>query len=121
MSDSDLIDRQRRRERQARKAAEELLERKSLDLWNANEALRAAHNVLEQRVIGLQAQSAWRQLVRAHGTAAPGPAPAGMMVVPSVRAWQLIPSWEWHRAGVDPRQSRTVMVCLAVELCCGLG
>lgn len=70
--------------------------------------------ILEQRVIGLQAQSAWRQLVRAHGTSAPGPVPAGMMVVPSVRVWQLIPSWEWHKAGVDPQRSRTVMAVLAV-------
>jgi len=70
--------------------------------------------ILEQRVIGLQAQSAWRRLVRSHGTSAPGPVPAGMMVVPSVRAWQLIPSWDWHKAGVDPQRSRTVLAVLAV-------
>jgi 3-methyladenine DNA glycosylase/8-oxoguanine DNA glycosylase len=70
--------------------------------------------VLEQRVIGLQAMSAWRRLVYAQGTKAPGPTPSPMMVVPSVRAWQLIPSWQWHAVGVDPRRSRTVMACLAV-------
>ena len=70
--------------------------------------------ILEQKVISLQATASFRALVRAHGTPAPGPAPAGMRVPPSARAWQLIPSWEWHRAGVDPQRSRTVMVCLAV-------
>ena len=70
--------------------------------------------ILEQKVISVQAQTSWRTLVRAHGTVAPGPAPAGMFVVPSARTWQLIPSWEWHRAGVDPKRSRTVMGVVAV-------
>jgi len=70
--------------------------------------------ILEQKVISVQATASWRALVRAHGTPAPGPAPAGMLVTPSNRAWQLIPSWEWHRAGVDPRRSETVMRALQV-------
>ncbi len=70
--------------------------------------------ILEQRVISVQAISSWRRLVHAHGTPAPGPTPGPMMVVPTVRAWQLIPSWEWHKAGVDPNRSRTVMAVLAV-------
>ena len=70
--------------------------------------------ILEQKVISVQATSSWRRLVRAYGTPAPGPTPGPMLVVPSIRTWQLIPSWEWHRAGVDPRRSRTVMAVLAV-------
>jgi 3-methyladenine DNA glycosylase/8-oxoguanine DNA glycosylase len=70
--------------------------------------------ILEQKVISAQATASWRTLVRGHGTAAPGPTPAGMLVSPSNRAWQLIPSWEWHRAGVDPQRSRTVMQALQV-------
>ncbi|MFO7690900.1 MAG: DNA-3-methyladenine glycosylase 2 family protein [Cryobacterium sp.] len=70
--------------------------------------------ILEQKVISLQAMASWRALVRGHGTTAPGPTPSGMLVVPSARAWQLIPSWEWHRAGVDPKRSRTVMAAVAV-------
>ncbi len=70
--------------------------------------------VIEQRVVGLQATAAWRHLVRAHGTPAPGPAPAGMVVVPAPRAWSAIPAWAWHRAGVDPRRARVVRACAAV-------
>ncbi|TFD52962.1 DNA-3-methyladenine glycosylase 2 family protein [Cryobacterium frigoriphilum] len=70
--------------------------------------------ILEQKVISVQATASWRSLVRAHGTPAPGPTPLGMLVAPSNRAWQLIPSWEWHRAGVDPQRSRTVMQALQV-------
>ena len=50
MSDAALLDRRFQRQRQARQAAEELLERKSLELWNTNEALRAARDGLELRV-----------------------------------------------------------------------
>ena len=60
--------------------------------------------ILEQRVIAVQATASWRRLVHAYGTQAPGPTPGPMLVVPTVRAWQLIPSWEWHKAGVDPQR-----------------
>lgn len=70
--------------------------------------------ILEQKVITLQATASWRWLVRAYGSVAPGPAPAGMLVVPSPRQWKLIPSWQWHKAGVDPQRSRTIMACLGV-------
>ena len=70
--------------------------------------------VIEQRVIGLQAQASWRWLVRTYGTPAPGPAPDGMLVVPTVEAWLSVPVWDWHRAGVDPRRMRTARACLAV-------
>ena len=64
--------------------------------------------ILEQRVTGGEARSAWRTLVRKHGEPAPGPAPAGMAVFPEAEAWRLVPSWEWHRAGVDHTRSSTV-------------
>ncbi|MGF1431328.1 DNA-3-methyladenine glycosylase family protein [Kitasatospora sp. LaBMicrA B282] len=63
--------------------------------------------ILEQKVTSDEAYRAWRLLLRDFGTAAPGPAP-GMRVAPSAREWALIPSWEWHRAGVDPKRSATV-------------
>ena len=69
--------------------------------------------VLEQKVTGKQARDSFRRLVLAHGTPAPGPAPAGMRVPPSAEVWRHIPSWEWHRAGVGPQRSRTV--CLAMR------
>lgn len=71
------------------------------------EALAAA--VLEQKVTGVEAWRSWRALVRRYGTPAPGPAPAGMVVVPDPREWAGIPSWEWHRLGVGPERSRTLV------------
>ncbi len=65
--------------------------------------------ILEQKVTGKQARDAFRSLVLRYGGAAPGPAPGGMRVPPSPEVWRHIPSWEWHRAGVDPQRSRTVV------------
>lgn len=65
--------------------------------------------VLEQRVTGKEARRSWRELLRRYGTPAPGPAPAGMRVLPSPSVWRRIPSWEWHRAGVDPGRARTIV------------
>jgi 3-methyladenine DNA glycosylase/8-oxoguanine DNA glycosylase len=67
--------------------------------------------IIEQRVPGADAFRAWRVLVSEHGTPAPGPAPAGMRVPPSAEAWRHIPSWEFHRANVDPRRAQTVVSC----------
>ncbi|MDQ6649635.1 MAG: DNA-3-methyladenine glycosylase 2 family protein, partial [Actinomycetota bacterium] len=55
--------------------------------------------VLEQKVTGGEARRAWRDLLRSYGEPAPGPAPAGMRVVPTPDGWARIPSWDWHRAG----------------------
>ena len=65
--------------------------------------------VLEQKVTGKEARQAFAVLVRRFGAPAPGPAPAGMLVPPSPDTWRRVPSWEWHRAGVDPKRMRTVM------------
>lgn len=70
--------------------------------------------VLEQKVTGVEARRAWRQLVLRHGEAAPGPAPAGMAVVPSPEGWRSIPDHDWHRAGVGPQRMRTVRRVAAV-------
>jgi 3-methyladenine DNA glycosylase/8-oxoguanine DNA glycosylase len=74
--------------------------------------------VLEQKVTGKEARQAFARLVRRYGTPAPGPAPEGMRVPPAADTWRRVPSWEWHRAGVDPKRMRTVMeACrLAVRL-----
>ncbi|MCW2678936.1 MAG: 3-methyladenine glycosylase [Frankiales bacterium] len=69
--------------------------------------------VLEQKVTGKEARAAFRRLVLQHGTPAPGPAPEGMRVPPSAEGWRLIPSWDWHRAAVDPKRSKTI--CLAMR------
>ena len=67
--------------------------------------------VIEQRVPGADAFRAWRLLVTKFGTQPPGPAPASMRVPPSADAWRHIPSWEFHRANVDPGRARTVVSC----------
>jgi 3-methyladenine DNA glycosylase/8-oxoguanine DNA glycosylase len=76
------------------------------------EALIAA--IIEQKVTSIEARHAWRYLVMKYGEEAPGPAPQGMRVFPSVQVWRRIPSWEWHRAGVTPQRSDTAMRATAV-------
>ncbi|MEU1281193.1 DNA-3-methyladenine glycosylase 2 family protein [Streptomyces sp. NPDC005805] len=75
-------------------------------------------SVLEQKVTTDEAYRAWRLLVRAHGEPAPGPgAGAGapeLHVMPEPRTWALIPSWEWHRAGVDDKRASTILRAVRV-------
>ena len=70
--------------------------------------------MLEQKVLGIEAHRAWRILLRKYGEPAPGPAPAGMRVVPPAQVWARIPSWDWHRAGVEGVRARTIITAAAV-------
>ena len=70
--------------------------------------------VLEQKVTGREARRSWRWLLTRYGLPAPGPAPLGMRVCPPASTWRRIPSWDWHRAGVDPKRSRTIMAAAAI-------
>lgn len=70
--------------------------------------------ILGQKVTGIEQKRAWRELVTRHGDPAPGPAPLGMRVAPAAAVWRRVPSWEWHRAGVGPQRSDTVMRAVAV-------
>jgi 3-methyladenine DNA glycosylase/8-oxoguanine DNA glycosylase len=65
--------------------------------------------ILEQKVTGAEAWRSWRELLLRFGEPAPGPAPAWMRVVPRSAEWARLPSWEWHRAGVDAKRSRAVV------------
>lgn len=65
-------------------------------------------SVLEQKVTTEEAHRSWRLLLRRFGEAAPGPHPE-LRVMPDRRGWLRIPSWEWHRAGVDGKRSATVL------------
>ncbi|HYP73183.1 MAG TPA: DNA-3-methyladenine glycosylase 2 family protein [Microbacterium sp.] len=66
-----------------------------------------ASAVFEQKVTGLQAFGAWRMILTWCGERAPGPTPRPMFAPPA--DWHLIPSWTWHRAGLEPPQSRTIV------------
>jgi 3-methyladenine DNA glycosylase/8-oxoguanine DNA glycosylase len=75
--------------------------------------------VLEQKVVGIEAFRAWRLLLTRYGEAAPGAGPAGpvparMRVFPPPRVWASIPSWEWHRAGVEEVRARTIIAAASV-------
>lgn len=80
--------------------------------------------VIEQRVTSGEARRAWSYLLRRHGSPAPGPAPEGMRVGPSARAWGRVPSWDWHRAGVESARwatvARAATVAPALERCVGM-
>ncbi|MCH0538468.1 DNA-3-methyladenine glycosylase 2 family protein [Streptomyces sp. MUM 203J] len=75
-------------------------------------------SILEQKVTTNEAYRAWRLLVRQYGEPAPGPAVPGreprMYVMPDARTWAGIPSWDWHRAGVDGKRSATVLRAVRV-------
>ncbi|MEU8933387.1 DNA-3-methyladenine glycosylase 2 family protein [Streptomyces sp. NPDC048409] len=74
-------------------------------------------SVLEQKVTTDEAYRAWRSLVRRFGEPAPGPAGVGerpMRVMPAPRTWSLIPSWEWHKAGVDDKRASTILRAVRV-------
>jgi 3-methyladenine DNA glycosylase/8-oxoguanine DNA glycosylase len=65
--------------------------------------------ILEQKVVILEAHRAWRILLAKYGTPPPGPAPRGMRVFPPPSTWRRIPSWDWHRAGVEGVRAETII------------
>ncbi len=65
--------------------------------------------IIEQKVTGMQAFAAWRSLVLRHGERAPGPTPVPLYAPPTIAGWRAIPSWSWHRAGLEPPQSRAIV------------
>lgn len=65
--------------------------------------------ILEQKVTSMQAFGAWSHLVSRFGERAPGPTPRPMFAAPPAGVWRRVPSWAWHRAGVEPPQSKTLV------------
>ncbi|MFF1250906.1 DNA-3-methyladenine glycosylase family protein [Pseudarthrobacter sp. NPDC058329] len=83
--------------------------------------------ILEQKVTVIEARRAYRYLLHRYGSPAPQAgslAPAGLVLAPTAAQWLQVPSWEWHRAGVGPQRSATVMRALrsavALERLAGL-
>jgi 3-methyladenine DNA glycosylase/8-oxoguanine DNA glycosylase len=68
-----------------------------------------ASAIFEQKVTGMQAFGAWRRILTWFGERAPGPTPRPMFAPPSIDGWRRVPSWAWHRAGLEPPQARTVV------------
>ncbi|MFI6940167.1 DNA-3-methyladenine glycosylase family protein [Streptomyces sp. NPDC050418] len=72
-------------------------------------------SILEQKVTTDEAYRAWRLLIRKYGEQAPGP--TGMPdlhVMPDPHTWRMIPSWDWHRAGVDNKRAQTILRAVRV-------
>ncbi len=65
--------------------------------------------IFEQKVTAIQAYAAWRRILTWCGERAPGPTPRPMFAPPTIDGWQHVPSWAWHRAGLEPPQSKTVV------------
>ena len=80
--------------------------------------------ILEQKVTGTEARRSWRFLLQRYGSPAPGPAPAGMRVPPDPVTVLAVPTWDWHRAGVDLKRQRAIRAAATVaarlEECCAL-
>lgn len=84
-------------------------------VWRANPGLRLSASgqldrhvlnaIVEQRITQTEAFRALRWILYRHGEPAPAsglPAqPEGMRVYPTARTLAAIPTWDWHRAGVD--------------------
>ncbi|SDL19661.1 DNA-3-methyladenine glycosylase family protein [Streptomyces indicus] len=72
-------------------------------------------SVLEQKVTTDEAYRAWRILVRKYGEQAPGPdGMPDLYVMPEPATWRMIPSWDWHRAGVDNKRAQTILRAVRV-------
>jgi 3-methyladenine DNA glycosylase/8-oxoguanine DNA glycosylase len=79
--------------------------------------------ILEQKVIGLEARRAWVGLVRLLNEPAPGPVP--LLLTPSAGRLLEVPSYAFHRLGVERRRADTIQRCARVahrlEEAVGLG
>jgi len=79
---------------------------------------------LEQRVTGQEAFRAWRLLTRAYGEPAPGPAEPRLWLPAEPARLLSVPSWDWHRFGVDAKRYRAIRAAATVaarlEECVGL-
>jgi len=68
--------------------------------------------IIEQKVTGQEAFSAFRRLVRTHGEQAPGP--LDLWLQPTPAQLRAIPSWEWLRLPVDGGRSRPLLAAARV-------
>ena len=67
---------------------------------------------LEQRVTGHEARRSWRTLLHRFGSPAPGP--HGLKVMPDAATLLQLPTWDWHRMGVDAARQRPIRAAATV-------
>jgi len=79
--------------------------------------------ILEQKVTGFEARRSWAGLVRLLNEPAPGPVP--LLLTPSPARLLEVPSYAFHRLGVERRRAETIHRCARVahrlEEAVGLG
>jgi 3-methyladenine DNA glycosylase/8-oxoguanine DNA glycosylase len=65
---------------------------------------------LEQRVTGGEARRSWRHLLYRYGTPAPGPVIGrdGLRIPPDAATLLAVPTWDWHRFGVEAARQRPI-------------
>jgi 3-methyladenine DNA glycosylase/8-oxoguanine DNA glycosylase len=71
--------------------------------------------ILEQRVTGGESRRSWRALLRRFGTPAPGPRP-GLVAPPDPATLLAIPTWDWHRIGVEAARQRPIRAAASVAV-----
>jgi 3-methyladenine DNA glycosylase/8-oxoguanine DNA glycosylase len=64
--------------------------------------------VLEQKVVGVEARQAYRQVIRTLGEPAPGPTP--LMVPPAADVLARTPYWTFHGFGVERRRTEVIQM-----------
>lgn len=69
---------------------------------------------LEQRVTGREAFRAWRMLTYAYGELAPGPDEPRLWLPAEPARLLEVPSWDWHRLGVDSQRYRAIRAAATV-------
>lgn len=92
------------------------------ETWRRNPGLRLCRSnavlesmsqiIIEQKITGAEAHRAWAWLHHRHADPAPGPpgvVPLGLRLPLTPEQWRFVPSWDWHRAGVDHARSTTVV------------
>lgn len=88
---------------------EQLKKRPGLRIGRTNRVFEAlVPAIMEQKVLAEEAWRGWGYLLRRFGEPAPG-APEGMRVPPPPAVWIMIPSWEWHRSGLEAVRARTII------------
>lgn len=68
----------------------------------------AAGAILEQRVTGIEANHAWRWIIRHLGHRAPGPVPEGLMIFPEPHRLASMKRWDWQKARVEAQRAKTM-------------